>query len=446
MQTQTEKEEELELIMDNQQLQLLGQGTYGCAFYPEISCKTHHVVKGSSSTQYLSKIQIKDKSLQRELDIGQRIVKRIPNYRYFVAPIIESCPVQLSSLRQNKIKQCNVLTKASLSNRTIVSSKVPYLGKLTLEKYFHTLFHQQHCINNKNQTSKCVSMSVTYLKKLINTYLYLIQSYQKLNVDVGVVHLDVKADNIMYDAKHHLPIIIDLGMSYCVEWLQMPAYLSFKYPFGIQTMSYSPWCIEVSLLTHLAHYLRRGTTPNRHGGYLDEALLKSPTPPELIATYQNFCVDYVKNNITIREVFTDAERQTYQTELQRWVASLQSKTIESLWTSLLSTYRDWDQYALALTYLCEMHDSDLLHLFPKPESGVVVATPVWAFVHLLKRVILSIPGQRPSSQQLFQEARALFAKMTLTNYQRVSSVKLPPARAVAKKNAQRAVQQQQPPM
>lgn len=270
--------EEVELLMaDNRQLQLLGQGTYGCAFYPEINCKTHHIAR-KNSRNYLSKIQFQDESLQREMDIGQRIVKRVPNYRYFYAPIVESCPVQLAHLRQNKIKQCNVLTKATLSNRPIMSSKVPYLGKLTLEKYFNSLFQNQYCGRLRSST-QCVNMTVTYIKKLVNSYLYLIQSFQKLNTDVGVVHLDVKADNIMYDTKHHLPILIDFGMSYCVDWLQLPAYLSFKYPFGVQSFSYSPWCIEVSLLTHLARYLRpQQPHTNSHGGYVDEARLKTQTP------------------------------------------------------------------------------------------------------------------------------------------------------------------------
>jgi len=436
----TKEEEELELLLtDNQQLQLLGQGTYGCAFYPEINCKTHHIVAGSSRN-YLSKIQFQDESLTREIEIGQRIVKRVPNYRYYYAPIIESCPVQLANLRQNKIKQCNVLTKATLSNRPIMSSKVPYLGKLTLEKYFTSLFQKQHCTSksanrrllppetsSSSEQQQCVTMTVTYIKKLVNSYLYLIPSFDTLNTKVGVVHLDVKGDNIMYDTKHHLPILIDFGMSYCIEWLQLPAYLSFKYPFGVESFSYSPWCIEVSLLTHLARYLRpkqQSQTINRHGGYVDETLLKSTTPPELLQTFTSLCADFVKSNINSRHVFTDAERHTLQSNLQNWIVGLaQHKTLESLWTSLLASYRTWDLYAVAMMYLYEMEDSGLLLIYPSGSTDLQ-ATPVRQFLNQLKHVILATPDQRPTGKQMVQDARALFTKMTLTNYLQITSANL----------------------
>lgn len=431
-------QEEYELLMtDNQQLQLLGQGTYGCAFYPEINCKTHHIAQSSSSRNYLSKIQFQDDSLQREIDIGQRIVKRVSNYRYFYAPIIESCPVQLAHLRQNKIKQCNVLTKASLSNRPIVSSKVPYLGKLTLDKYFNTLFQNQYCEKSRSNTTQCIHMTVTYVKKLINSYIYLIQSFQKLNNEVGVVHLDVKSDNIMYDAKHHLPILIDFGMSYCIDWLQLPAYLSFPYPFGVKSFSYSPWCIEVSLLTHLARYLRPTTTTtikNRHGGYVDETLLKTVTPPELIESYQTLCKEFVHNNLYSRQVFTDVERQTMESQLQTWIVRLaQNKTIESLWTSLLSSYRTWDLYAVAMMYIYEMKDSGLLTL-QSTES-------VRQFLNQLKHVILTLPHERPAAKQMFQDARSLFSKMTQNNYQQLVTAKIKQQKiAAVMKKAKRAVE------
>jgi hypothetical protein len=276
-------------------------------------------------------------------------------------------------------------------------------------------------------------MAITYLKKLINTYLYLLPSFQKLNADVGVVHLDVYSKNIMYDAKNNLPIIIDFGMSYCIDWLQLPAYLSFKYPFGVQSFSYAPWCLEVSLLTHLARHLRpTNDQPNKHGGYLDETLLKSPVSQELIRTYQAFCVDFV--NANLRSIlFTDADRQTLLTNLQTWIGNLaaKTKTHDALWTALLASYRTWDIYAISIMYLHEIDDAGLT------TTTTTVATVVRSFVDQLKRVILAVPDQRPTVGQLFQEAKALFSKMTLTNYQQVQAVKLAPAQ---QKRAERNLQ------
>lgn len=293
------------MVKDNQELELLGQGTYGCAFYPEINCKTHHIHPGTSRN-YLSKIQYEDESLKRELKIGARIAKMFPNYRYYYAPIVESCPVQLSELKQNKIKQCQVLTKYSNNDdkKRIVSSKIPFVGKSTLNKYFNSLFqHKKKQCKIDTRHHHCRAATVTYLKKMVNTYLYLIGSFQKLNADIGVVHLDVKGDNIMYDTKNDIPILIDFGLSFCIEWLQLPKYLEFPYAFGVQSFSYSPWCIEVSLLTYLARQVRRTDSSyrNAHGGYLDEQIfLKTPISEEWLQTYQTYCRDFVKSNLKKR--------------------------------------------------------------------------------------------------------------------------------------------------
>ena len=450
---QDENKNELELLMkDNEQLELLGQGTYGCAFYPEISCKTHHIQR--TSRQFLSKIQYEDESLKRELKVGERIVKTIPNYRLFFAPIIESCPVELSELRQNKIKQCSVLNPSTSRKKRIVSSKIPYLGKFTLDKYFNSLFEKKYCeLRNNNNNIKtttttnlqCRNMSVTYLKKLVQTYLYLIQSFSKLNTQVGIVHLDVKGDNIMYSSTADVPVLIDFGLSFCVDWLTLPNYYKFPYPFGIESFSYSPWSIEVSILTHLARYIRRKTEahkPNRHGGYLDEELFKTQVTSDLIRTYQSFCEEYVVNNIRSQLVYTDTERRKLISDLQTWIETLsRGKTLEQLWTGLLSTHDTWDLYAVGVMYLYEMEDSGFLRLYAQQqEQHQKQEHPVMRFKQQLKNVVLSVPSQRPKAQKMFQEGRALFSTMTVAHYEHVANNNLPFGKGVVQQQrAERAV-------
>ena len=444
------KDTEYELLVkDNQELELLGQGTYGCAFYPEINCKTHHI-HPATSRKYLSKIQYEDESLKRELKIGARIAKMFPNYRYYYAPIVESCPVQLSELKQNKIKQCQVLTKYSGNKKRIVSSKIPFVGKSTLNKYFNSLFQlkKNHCkIDSRHH--HCRTATVTYLKKLVNTYLYLIGSFQKLNADIGVVHLDVKGDNIMYDTKNDMPILIDFGLSFCIEWLQLPKYLEFPYAFGVQSFSYSPWCIEVSLLTYLARQVRRPDSSyrNAHGGYLDEQLFtKTPISEEWLQTYQAYCRDFVKSNLKKEDTFSDAERQKLTTDLQTWITNLarKSKTLDALWTALLQTYKTWDLYAVAMMYLDEMIDTGLT---TTSSSTTNTAEPIREFTLQLKRMILSVPTDRPGPQKLIQDARAIFSKMSKSNYDQVSAAANPLVKnnnIIAEHKAKRAVQMETP--
>lgn len=160
----------------------------------------------------------------------------------------------------------------------------------------------------------------------------------------------------------------------------------------------------------------------------------------MIETYKSLCADFVRENINSQVVFTDAERQTLLANLQTWIVRLaQNKTLESLWTSLLSSHRTWDLYAVAMMYLYEMEDSGLLNLYPSG-STELQASPVRQFLNQLKHVILAVPDQRPAGKQMFQEARALFAKMTLTNYQQISAAKIQQkVQAVAMKKAKRSL-------
>lgn len=410
-------------MSDNDQLELLGQGTYGCAFYPEINCQTHHIAKSNDARQFLSKIQFQDESLAREVEVGKRIVKRVPNYRYFFAPIVSSCNVALSQLRQNKIKQCGVLNRnLDPQGVVVVSSKVPYLGKQTLEKYFSSLFDKRVCVVHRD---KCKSMTTIYLNRLINTYLYLLSAFVKLNGELGIVHLDVKADNIMYDAKNKVPVIIDFGMSYCVaDWLQYPKYLEIKHPFGVESFSYSPWCLEVSLLTHLARQVRRKNAQNRLGGYADEQIFLGAVPTTLRETYMGLCREFVDKNLSVT-IFTAEERQRALSQWQAWVtALLRQKTVAACWTALLASYQTWDLYAVAMMYLYEMEDSGVMEQQDATTS---------AFVNHLKGVILANPPQRPRAAQMSNDARKLFVRVPAT----VTGL-----RPAVVEKAQRAVQQQ----
>lgn len=414
------------LTRDNQQLQLLGQGGYGCAFYPEINCKTHHIEP--QSRNFLSKIQYQDESLVRELLLGKMIAKKMPKlYRYYFAPIVESCPVTLSQLKQDKIRQCEVLSNSN-SAKPIVSSKIPYVGKMTLLKYFDSLFQPEKC----RRSNQCKNVAQFYLKQLLSTYRYLITSFDKLNRAVGVVHLDVKNDNIMFDTKNAVPIVIDFGMGYPVAALVLPAYLKFPYPFGIQSFSYSPWCIEVSMLTRVARDIRRdGSSKNQYGGYVDEAVLKTVVPEALIAEYQTECENYVQNNLN-RAIFTDAERAAITAQFQDWIAGLtRQKTFESLWTSLVKTNPTWDLYSLAFMYLRELESSGILE---QPNHSEVINN----FLVILKRVILSSPKSRQGAREMFLAVKTLLQNSKNSMLQGVVAAKRNPAQA-----AQEALQLQQ---
>ena len=65
--------------MNQNNIQIIGQGTYGCVYRPNIDCQTKKI----DSKQFLSKIQRKDKTSKNEIVIGKKIISLPKNiYRF----------------------------------------------------------------------------------------------------------------------------------------------------------------------------------------------------------------------------------------------------------------------------------------------------------------------------------------------------------------------------
>jgi len=179
----------------------------------------------------------------------------------------------------------------------------------------------------------------------------------------------------------------------------------------------------VSLLTYLARQVRRPDSSyrNAHGGYLDEQIfLKTPISEAWLQTYQAYCRDFVTSNLKKEDTFSDAERQKLTTDLHTWITDLatKSKTLDVLWTALLQTYKTWDLYAVAMMYLDEMIDTGLT-------TSSATSDPIREFTAQLKRVILSVPTERPTPQKMMQDARAVFSRMSKSNYDQVAAAANP---------------------
>ena len=59
--------------MPQENIHIIGQGTYGCVYRPNIDCKTKQI----GSNEYLSKMQRKDKTSKNEIIIG-KIITSLP--------------------------------------------------------------------------------------------------------------------------------------------------------------------------------------------------------------------------------------------------------------------------------------------------------------------------------------------------------------------------------
>ena len=118
--------------MDNlvDQSKKIGEGTYGCVFYPGLNC-TKSKVKQESTKEYISKIQRKNSILKNETEIGLKI-QQIPNYDEKFSPIIDNCPIKIAEIDTIQISDCKTIKD---TDTDLELSKIKYIGDKSIKKY-----------------------------------------------------------------------------------------------------------------------------------------------------------------------------------------------------------------------------------------------------------------------------------------------------------------------
>jgi len=86
---------------------LISEGAYGCVFYPSIFKK--------SKRKYVSKIQKDNFSGRNEIKLGERI-KEHPYYLNHFVPVINSTPINISTIRDEDKNNCTIMKKYKDSN------------------------------------------------------------------------------------------------------------------------------------------------------------------------------------------------------------------------------------------------------------------------------------------------------------------------------------------
>ena len=243
------------MVEKEKDLQLIGQGSHGCVFRPNIDCKS----KQDGTSGFLSKIQNNDKVSQNEIEIS----KKIPNSARF-AGIIKSCPITVGEIGKTGIKKCKMLQEDAKLN--LISNIVRFAGKETISNYLQQLITTKGPENIRSEI---------YIKKVINSHLYLLQSLVLLHKS-NILHLDIKYNNIMM--REGKPVIIDYGLSFDKEYMNIDKYRTRTplIPFGIAVNYYIPWCFEIILLSHISRYLMVTNSNNITKFLIDEEKERKP--------------------------------------------------------------------------------------------------------------------------------------------------------------------------
>jgi serine/threonine protein kinase len=288
--------------------EIVNQGAYGCLYHPGMQCNGNPI----EDQRYATKLVVRDEVAENEVVVGNA-VKNIVNYSVNFVPVIETCVVNLSKVRRNNphaLDKCDVVTDAPPNSKFILM-KMPYIDSL----YFYDYIARMG--SNKKKIISCI----------FDTYNYLIESVERL-LEHGIVHHDLKLQNILMNLKTDTPIIVDFGLSIIPPKKIMSADF-WKLHFYKYSPKYHVWPLEV----HVINYLWNETAA---------ALTR--------ADVETICEAFVNANNALN-IFSKGFRASYLKacidQCNQWVGVKR----DAACAGLVTGWRTWDNYSLSIAYL-----------------------------------------------------------------------------------------------
>ena len=265
---------------------LLSQGGFGCVFHPALLCSG----KEEKTLNNISKIVEKNDESMNEVDIGD-IVKKIKDYNLFFIPVDTYCNVDIEKIKLDDMSKCDI-TKNKKEQYMLL--RMPYV-----------------------RSDKFGSQNMKYV---IRTYDYLLNSINKL-LKAGVVHFDLKSENILYDRTLEVPLIIDFGISIPLK------NIDYKQHFYVHSPSYYIWPLEAHLITLIVNHNDR-----------EEDSIKY-----MVETF-------VKNNRALQR-YSKSFLEKYKKSCYSFIDRILSFPKNEQLTVLTSYMNTWDNYAISIMYL-----------------------------------------------------------------------------------------------
>ena len=362
-------------------IDLINQGSYGCIFRPGINCKG----KPIKNKKYITKVQKSATTSRKEAKIG-KIIKTIANYDDYFAPILKTCEISMARMTDDKVKRCDFIED---DGKTYETNKLRYVGKNTLAK---------HILNVTEESPKRL------FRVLLDTHKNILVGFNKLS-SVGIVHFDVKENNIMIEDTTGNPIIIDFGLSSEIKTLNTNKYRDVFFVYGPE---YSPWCIDICMLTYMANELENQVMPPGMLGFVGFEEQKTQTWLDGMVTKEKLTIvinDFITKNTAMVELVNAPQRTAYKTMLHEYFNKFIGKTWKELADTLEKNVSSWDCYAVSVMYSYIIRDLEL--------NKVDVTVPSWtSYRKILEDTILASPDKRPSSNEMIVNIEKLFKNVS----------------------------------
>ena len=349
----------------------INSGSYGCVFNSEIPCSSNKGHNKHDEKKYVSKLTvISDKHNDDNEKMIGKLVKNIQHYEYYFAPILSTCPINIGVIDDEEIEKCDVIAKSKTKSEKTnipsiyVTNKMRFVGDDTITQYLET--------NINNQETK----------KIFETHLHLMKALDKLNsLPESIIHYDLKSDNIMFDTIQNVPIIIDFGLSFThtkmFDALLKPENLRSIF---YNDQSYSPWSIEIQLLS----FITINIVSNDED--IDNIFVQ-----KYLDDFYRVLIYFInaKSNLTVFDSKDD--KNQFERKIIDYITSFKHKTIKEFIHDLMSSWKSWDNYSIAVMYKT--------YIFKKDE--LLTDPYIVKYKDLIKTIILALPSERINSLETY---------------------------------------------
>lgn len=348
-------------MQDKPSIEVISKGTYGCILKPSLNCKGQI----ENDVNYITKIQKSTKVSMRESSIGEKIKK----YDKYFAPVLKTCAVSLATVDDDELEKCEFINKQD-TNAKYESNKIKYVGEYSLIDYFE----------KKTASSKDAKK---FMKQIINSHLILLDGINLL-FSLGIIHYDLKANNIICQTNNGRPILIDFGMSVDITKFENPDY-DYEDAFGIYGPEYGPWCIDICVLTYMTTVI--GKT------WKDKTMTRKDI--------KKIINDYITKNTGIADFVTMQEQRDFKQKLEDYFRPFEEKPWQLVLDDLLKYKGTWDNYSLSYIFLQMLNDLSITQYVSK--YGYLDK-----YIQLLKQVLLSIPVERLDAAATIAKVNEIF--------------------------------------
>jgi predicted unusual protein kinase regulating ubiquinone biosynthesis (AarF/ABC1/UbiB family) len=279
----------------------LSSGVYGCVYYPAYTCQGTEPTK---KTTTVSKIVKHEFTTKTEIAIGRILRKEKDNF----VLVTNNCLINKVHLQKSGMRpQCKLFDKDPELKKPYQILYSEFIKAEELDAYL-------------NETTSKIN--------IIKTYLLLCKRIETL-LKYGIIHHDLHFGNILFN-KTNL-YVIDFGLS----MIQREFIKDDKpnYPYLKQAIfNYSPkwkfWTLEYHLLCYLVH----------EGDALTLSII------------EHTITLYLSNHSIIKSI-GDKFVDMFNVHAIKYFSSFIGLDKNTVVTELLSTYKTWDYYKIALHYL-----------------------------------------------------------------------------------------------